>query len=229
MKLSNKLYSVSILGILILLSAFFYIDRQTSIFTQRKSIPQNNSILLQEAKNTLSEGYKASDDQLINQAIDKYSMWLNKNWDNPDKKIISGVLIVRANAFLRLKKPNDAIRDFKKSTEYNHSGDIQFGICMLEKEQGNVSILHDCYVKAVQYFENKKVSTTNLGFLVARILSGDKSAIVEYKNVFQTLTGDKKWMYEEAAKMFLDNAIYKQITGKECDDCGHFKMLMDSN
>lgn len=100
---------------------------------------------------------------------------------------------------------------------------------MLEKEQGNLSILHDCYVKAVQYFKNKKVSTTNLGFLVARILSGDKRTIVEYKNVFQTLTGDKKWMYEEAAKMFLDNATYKQITGKECDDCGNFKMLMDGN
>lgn len=91
MKLSNKLYLVSIFGILILLTAFFYIERQTSIFMQHQSVPQNNSILLQEAKNTLSAGYKTSDSQLINQAIDKYSMWLDKNWDNPDKKKINRI------------------------------------------------------------------------------------------------------------------------------------------
>lgn len=36
-------------------------------------------------------------------------------------------------------------------------------------------------------------------------------------------------MCEEAAKMFLDSATYKQITGKECDGCGNLKMLTDSN
>lgn len=50
-------------------------------------------------------------------------MWLDKNWDNPDKKLVDEILLVRANVFLQLKKPNEAIRDLKKSTEYNHSGD----------------------------------------------------------------------------------------------------------
>lgn len=54
-------------------------------------------------------------------------------------------------------------------------------------------------------------------------------AILDYENFLQTLSGNQQWTYESAAKMLLDSVTYNQITGKDCDDCGNFKILTDGN
>lgn len=232
MELSKKL-CLGIIGFLLIVGVLFFVDKQyfisnqdeTDLSLQSKPMVRDLPPLIQEAKTLLGDGYKAQDPNLAHQAIDKYSIWLKQNLNSSDKKRITDVLIVRANAFLWLKMPKEAIRDFKKSIEYNPSGTIQSGICMIEKEQGNLSILHNCYAKAVEFYKNKKVSKTDQGFLIARILSGDRAAITDYKNVFDKLTGDERWIYGEAAKSMFDNATYKEITGKDCIDCGNFQFF----
>lgn len=216
-KLSKKLYWV-ISGVLVCLGFLLYFT-ESSLFQTQDKVPkiiQNNSLILQEAKKTFLEGIKASDTKLVYQAIDKYSAWLKINSNNPDKKLVADVFRSRASAFITLNTLhqdtlNKAIRDYEKSIQYDPVGEVQFGICLIEKQQGNLSALHDCYVKAADLFLLKKVPKDNFNFLIARILSGDKPAIIEYRNIFRTLTGDKKELYEMAAKEYFDKATYEEI------------------
>lgn len=212
MKLSKKLCWI-ILGMLVCIGCVLYSAENFLFKTQDKTpkIVQNNSVTLQEAKSLFKKAFQEHDDHIMRQAIDKYSIWIKQNENNSNKKLVAGALMSRASAFMILNEPRAAVNDYKKSLQYNLVGEVQLGICLIEKQHGNLSVLHGCYVKAVDIFTKKKTVKTDGNFLIARILSGDKAAIIEYRDIFRTLTGDEREFYEMAAKEAFDKSTYEEI------------------
>lgn len=218
MKLFKKVCIVA-LGILLILGILLFFSRKTIFQTQNLThIPtQNTSSIIQKAKKLLVEGIKTSDPNLMYQAKDNYSIWLEQNENNPDKKLIADVLRSRATTFIMLSTfhentLNKAINDYEKSIQYDPIGEVQFQICLMEKDQNNSSNLQDCYRKAADIFEKKNTPKTYMTFLIARILSGDKSAITDYRKAFQASEGNKRKLYQDVAKGYLDQATYEEIT-----------------
>lgn len=202
MKLSKKIcFGILIILIVVGLLLFFKAFIST----------QNSSNFLQEANTLLINGRKTQNDDLIHQAISKLSIWLEKNWNNPNQKLVAKVLRSRANAFIVLNETTKAINDYNKSIQYDPIGKLQLVICNLEKEQGDLSNLQNCYIKAVNIFVREKASRVDIYFLIAKILSGDKTAIVDYKNVLLASTEKTKIAYRMEAEAFLDKATYEKI------------------
>lgn len=205
----KKQYIILFLFIMISIVVGFLLFIKTPIFMQ------STSSILKEANKLFREGNRKSDSKLLRQAIDKYSIVFERRKYNSNEKLVAGSLISKASVFMALDELNEAINSLKQSMQYNPIGEVQFEICLLEKQQGNLSILHECYLKTVDVFKRKKVSATNGNFLIARILSGDKLAIIDYKNVFKTLTGDRKSLFAMAAKESFDKDTYEEIVGKD--------------
>lgn len=172
---------------------------------------QHTSSLLQEANNLYSQRAKTKDIHFMRQAKDKYTLWLEQNWSNPDKQLVAKALRFRAGTFGGLDEQNRAIRDYEKSIEYDPSGIFQIVICDLKEKQGDSSDLHHCYSKAVTLFENTKTPQKDVNFLLARFFSGDKSAITDYKKFYRASTGREKKVYEMNAQGFFDKATYEEI------------------
>lgn len=139
------------------------------------------------------------------------SIWLQKNKNNSDKKLVAEVLRYRADAFMSLEEKNKAINDFQESIQYDPVAPLQLLVCHFKQKQGDFSNLHACYAKAVDMFSKQKTPAENSSFLIARILSRDKSAITEYRNTLSTLTGVEKDSYKLEAEIYLDNATFKEI------------------
>lgn len=139
------------------------------------------------------------------------SIWLQKNKNNSDKKLVAEVLRYRADAFMSLEEKNKAINDFQESIQYDPVAPLQLLVCHFKQEQGDFSNLYACYAKAVDMFSKQKTPVENSSFLIARILSGDKSAITEYRNTLSTLIGVEKDSYKLEAEIYLDNATFKEI------------------
>lgn len=209
MKSFTKLSFIAVLG----LSVFF--GGSSLVQAEITTDKQQTQSTLQEADILFIEGNNSNNTELMRQAKDKYSLWLEENDKKADKKMLAEILRSRASVSTRLGDFNDAISDYKRSTQYDPSGEIQLGICFLEKAQGKEQAgLQNCYTKAVQFFADKQVTKTDASYLIARILSGDKAAITEYKNVIELTTGDEQLTYKMAAQEYFDESICKQILTK---------------
>lgn len=186
------------------------------IQTETNTTKQQSQTTLQEANTLFVEGRRTTNTELIRQAKDKYSLWLNENDKTATNEELAQVLRSRASTSFVLEDLNGAINDYKKSNQYDPIGEIQLGICFLEKKQGTKPAeLQNCYAEAVQMFADKQVTKTDINYLIARILSGDKTAITEYKNIIRLeLDNDQREMYEMAAQEFLDKPICQQILTK---------------
>ncbi|MDI2091282.1 tetratricopeptide repeat protein [Commensalibacter oyaizuii] len=159
----------------------------------------------------LLKATRTHDENLTHQAKDKFSNWLQNNKDHSNKKLVAKVLRSRADAYMMLGEKSKAISDYQESIQYDPVASLQLLICHFKQEQGNSSNLQPCYVKAVDLFYKQKISTKNSSFLLARILSGDKIAITEYRNLLKTLTKKQKTSYEMEAQVYLDDVTYEEI------------------
>lgn len=207
MKLFVKLSLITLLGFPLFSNGSPLIQAETSINKQQ------SQTTLQEANRLFVEGSRTSNVQLIRQAKDKYSLWLNENDTTAKNEELVQALRSRASISIVLDDLDSAISDYKKSNQYDPIGEIQLGICFLEKKQGTKSTdLHNCYAEAVQIFAAHQTAKTDINYLIARILSGDKTAITEYKRAIQTeLDSDRQEMYEMAAQEYLDKTDCQQI------------------
>lgn len=182
-------------------------------------LTQNKSIVLQEANQLYLQARKTGNDSLIYQAIDKLSVWFDKNKNNPNKKLVAEILRTRGNNFIVINEMSKGINDYKESMKYEPIAQMQVVICSLEEEQGSLANPQECYAKAVDIFKKNKIPTNNVDFLIARIQSGDKSAIIDYKNAYQASTGKERKVYEMMAEGFFDKTTYKAMIGQECHNC----------
>jgi len=63
----------------------------------------------------------------------------------------------------------------------------------------------------ISFFENTKTPKKDIGFLLARFFSGDKSAITDYRNFYKASTGREKKIYEMNAQGFFNKETYNEI------------------
>ena len=211
MKLFIKLSFITLLGLPLFCSGNPTVQVETNTTQQQQS-----QTTLQEANTLFVEGRRTSNTELIRQANDKYSLWLNDNDKTATNEERAQVLRSRASTSFVLDDLNSAINDYKKSNQYDPIGEIQLGICFLEKKQGAKSAdLHNCYTEAVQIFASRQTVKTDVNYLIARILSDDKTAITEYKKAIQTeLDSEQREIYEMAAQEYLDKSTCQQILTK---------------
>lgn len=207
MKLLIKVSLITMLGLPLFSSAGLLTQDETTTVKQQQS-----QTTLHEANKLFVEGSSTFDVGLIRQAKDKYSSWLNES-NTANHYELAEVLRSRASVSITLGDISDAISDYKKSNQFNPIGEIQLGICFLEKKQGaKPADIQACYTEAVQMFADKKVAKTDVNYLIARILSGDKTAIEEYKNIIQTeQDSDQLEIYKIAVEEYLDEVDCQQI------------------
>lgn len=207
MKLFVKLSLITLLGLPLFSNGSPLIHVETSINKQQ------SQTTLHEANTLFVEGSRTSNTELIHQAKDIYSLWLNENDKTAKNEELAQALRSRAAISIALDDINDAITDYKKSNQYEPIGEVQLSICFLEKKQGTKSTdLHDCYTEAVQIFAGHQTAKADINYLIARILSNDKTAIAEYKKIIQTeLDSDKQEIYKMAAREYLDKTDCQQI------------------
>lgn len=205
MKATVKLKMISLFAVALLSSALL-----VSTSAKGQDLHQN---MLQEADRLFLEGHQTANLTLIQQAKDKFTEWLDANKESENKETIARVLRSRANASLTLGELDLAAHDFQESNDYDPIGEVQLGLCLLNKTMAVDSVvLQNCYQKAVQIFTETNSDKTNINFILARILSGDSSAIMDYKNlVAQTEDPDLLDVYRMAAKEYLDESSYKDI------------------
>lgn len=94
---------------------------------------KNSLNIAQEANELLIKASNTDDENLIHQVKDMLSIWLQKNKNNSDKKLVAAVLRYRADAFMSLDEKNRGINDFQESIQYDPIAPIQFLICQLKK------------------------------------------------------------------------------------------------
>lgn len=210
MKLLIKLSLIILSGLPFFSSANPLAQNETITAKQQQS-----QTTLQEANKLFVEGSSTSNAGLIHQAKDKYSLWLNEKNNTANHHEFVQVLRSRASLSMALGDINDAISDYKKSNQYDPIGEIQLGICFLEKKQGAIAAdLQACYAEAVQMFTDKQTSKTDINYLIARILKGDNTAITEYKSIVESAKGDGQLIYKMAAQEYLNEDVCKQILMK---------------
>lgn len=197
---------------IILLSVIMLFSSVLFVSVSAKEAAIHRSIL-KEADELFLKGNQTANLELIQQAKNTFSEWLDTNKESADKKTIARVLRSRANASLTLGELHLAAHDFQESNDYDSIGEVQLGLCLLNKTMAVDSVvLQHCYQKAVQIFTETNSGRTNINFILARILSGDSSAIMDYKNlVAQTEDPDLLEVYRMAAQDYLDESIYKEI------------------
>lgn len=181
-------------------------------FSQAQQAVKTNRVLLESA-NLLIKGNMTDDVKLIQQAKDTLSQWIKDNEHKSAPLMFAESLRLRANTSIALGEINDAIADYKKSNLYDPVAEIQLGLCFIEKEQGmSQPALHRCYNQSVVMFTIAHTPKTDANYLIARILSGDKTAIAEYKQLIQT-EQDKgmREIYEMVAQEYLDQSDCQQI------------------
>ncbi|XKM14194.1 hypothetical protein RCS94_03245 [Orbaceae bacterium ac157xtp] len=210
MKRFLKLAVTTLFGI-ILLSGGGLIAYASVKQSVTQAEPMEN--LLQEANTLFIEGSQTVNPQLIQQAKNKLTVWLEANSESADKKKVAQVLRSRANVALALNEVSLTIDDFEKSSQYEPLGEIQLGLCLLSKKMGvGLTELQDCYQKAVTMFSNNSMDEMDINYLIARVLSGDKAAIADYKNIVE-ITKDPNILnlYQMAALEYLDESVYQKI------------------
>lgn len=202
----SKIFYLNHLKLFIIVG--FLLFFKTSVFAE------SHFDVLQQANDLLFKAARTFDENLAYQAKDKLSTWLQNNKDHSDKKLVAKVLRSRADAYTMLDEKNKAISDYQESIQYDPVAPIQLLICDLKEKQGNLSASFDlrrCYSKAVTLFEKNKTPKKNINFLLARIFSGDKTAIIDYKNFYRASTGREKKICEMYAQGFFDKATYEEI------------------
>lgn len=168
---------------------------------------------LQEAKQLFLEGNRTQNDTLVQQAKEKLSLWLKDNEHTADRKIVAETLRSRASISLALGEIPETLNDYKRSIQHDPIAEVQFGICLLEKSlAATPQKLQACYQKTVQFFADKQTVKNNPNYLIARILSGDHSAIAEYKKLIES-TEDIEQLarYQQMTERYLDQATCQQI------------------
>lgn len=207
-----KLFIKSILISLSVIAFFTHATQQVQEDTNATE-KQKSLSLPQSANDLFLEGSRIADIALIRQAKEAYSLWLAEKEHTADSNSIVQVLRSRAAASIALGDINDAIADYKASNQLSPSGEIQLGICFLEKKQNSKSDDRKaCYQDVVQFFAQKHVVKTDINYLLARILSGDKTAIPEYKNLIQTeQDAERQEIYKMVARSYLDKADCQQL------------------
>lgn len=103
MKLSKKLCWI-IFGLLSCLVFLLFLSDKYffQAYDKQYLSTQNNFVTLQEADNLFREGVGTSNNNLLHKAIDKYSIWLEENKNNPNKKLYAGIIRSRANVHILL-------------------------------------------------------------------------------------------------------------------------------
>ncbi|WP_434779087.1 hypothetical protein [Neisseria sp. Ec49-e6-T10] len=182
-------------------------------FEQQQIQQQENQNMFQEVNELLIQGRNSLNDDLVRQAKNKLSLWLKSSEQTLDHKTLAQALRTRASASMLLGEINDAIDDYKNSNQYDPIGEVQFGICLLEKTQGaKPSDLQSCYNKTVQIYADKQTTKNDPNYLIARIFNGDKTAIAEYKKLIETTPESIELeAYTLIAQKLLDKSVCEQI------------------
>lgn len=208
MTLSIKQLFFILAGLVLLSGAISPSQAEPSVNT-----PSSNLHALQEAKQLFLEGNRTQNDMLVQQAKQKLSLWLKDNQHSADRKIVAEALRSRASISLALGDIPDTLNDYNRSIQYDPIAEVQFGICLLEKSlAATPQALQTCYRKTVQLFADKQTAKNDPNYLIARILSGDHSAIVEYKKQLDSIQDTALLEHHQMIiEHYLDHATCQQL------------------